>query len=326
MRTKISGLRAIGLLLFAIVFAWLAVAERNNIFDWWRLHEYTPPAHITALAGDDTMTAKASSLFYVNHPQLESSSVFNKACPPGSEHTIVLGCYHPVENGIFLYTVTDSRLAGVEQVTAAHEMLHAAYDRLDSKTRNYVDGLLENYYQRDLHDPTILAEIAAYKKSEPHDVVNEMHSVFGTEVANLPAPLEAYYRQYFSNRKKITQYTTAYRSALTSREAVVKRYDVQLSGLKSQITNDRSNLGTVLHTITDLKAKLAAEQRSATVSAYNNDAAAYNVEADRYNNLVSSLRNLINQYNQTVSKRNALALEENHLSEELDSTAKPIQP
>jgi hypothetical protein len=326
MRTKISGLRAIGLLLFAIVFAWLAVAERNNIFDWWRLHEYTPPAHITALAGDDTMTAKASSLFYVNHPQLESSSVFNKACPPGSEHTIVLGCYHPVENGIFLYAVTDPRLAGVEQVTAAHEMLHAAYDRLDSKTRNYVDGLLENYYQHDLHNPTILAEIAAYRKSEPHDVVNEMHSVFGTEVDNLPPPLESYYKQYFVNRKKIAQYAAAYRSALTGREAVVTRYDSQLAGLKSEITADRTSLDAKLQNIDNLKLKLATDRQSGTATAYNNDVALYNTTADSYNILVSSLRNVINQYNIIVTKRNALALEENHLSEELDSTAKPIQP
>ena len=34
-----------------------------------------------------------------------------------SEKTIILGCYHSDQEGIFVYNVTDPRLSGVEQVT-----------------------------------------------------------------------------------------------------------------------------------------------------------------------------------------------------------------
>ena len=46
-------------------------------------------------------------------------------------------------------------------------MLHAAYGHLSDSQRSYVDGLLMNYYQHDLHNQVILNEIANYKKIEP---------------------------------------------------------------------------------------------------------------------------------------------------------------
>ena len=68
----------------------------------------------------------------------------------------MLGCYHSNQDGIFLYNVQDARLAGVQQVTAAHEMLHAAYDRLSTKDKNYVDGLLMDYLQERPQDQRII--------------------------------------------------------------------------------------------------------------------------------------------------------------------------
>src|SRR6185295_11567695 len=85
------------------------------------------------------MTPDTRRLFYVYHPVLEDKQAFNSHCTD-SEKTIVLGCYIS-RTGIYLYDVTDSRLNGVEQVTAAHETLHAAYERLSSSERKRVDGL-----------------------------------------------------------------------------------------------------------------------------------------------------------------------------------------
>jgi hypothetical protein len=325
MNRSISSRWAVGVILFALVGCMFALVKRDFIYDWWRLHNYNPSVDISQLATQTTMTPDGRKLFYVNHPKLEKSTAFNKDCPPGSEHTIVLGCYHPVEDGIFLYTVNDPQLSGVEQVTAAHEMLHAAYDRLSKSERTYVDGLLENYYKTDLHDPTILAEIAAYKKSEPNAVVNEMHSVFGTEVSNLPKPLEAYYKRYFTDRKKIAAYAAAYRSAFSEREAKVKQYDVQLSTMKATINTDEASLTAQLQKLHSDKNQLDADKSSGNIAAYNAAVPEYNAEVDAYNTLAETVRGLIPQYNQIVSRRNAIALEENHLVQELSSTVKAVQ-
>ncbi|HXR49437.1 MAG TPA: hypothetical protein VN778_00200, partial [Verrucomicrobiae bacterium] len=172
-----AGLTRVAALLILLV--WLVVlgtaaANRNNIYDWWQLRGYRAPSTVAGLATQDTMTSYARKLFYVNHPAIEDKATFGNKCPNnGGEQTIVLGCYHSDEAGIFLLGVNDPRLAGVEEVTAAHEMLHAAYDRLGTADRNNVDALLMDYYNHDLHDQRLLNTIAAYKKSEPHDLVNE---------------------------------------------------------------------------------------------------------------------------------------------------------
>ncbi len=301
-----------------------ATGLNNALIDWWALHNYTPPANIAALSADTTMTPYATKLFYLNHPQLQSSADFNENCPAGGEKTIVLGCYHSRQGGIFIYSVSDKELHGVEQVTAAHEMLHAAYDRLSAKDKKYVNGLLQQYYTTRLRDPTIRTEIAAYQKSEPKDVVNEMHSIFGTEVANLPGPLEQYYRHYFVHRKIVAQFAASYRSAFTKREAIIKQYDAQLRSLKNEINMDESTLQTELSEINSMQSTLDAERSAGDNAAYNRGVAPYNSLVDTYNSLVDQVRYRIYLFNTLVVKRNAIALQENKLARELNSSAEPI--
>ncbi len=49
----------------------------------------------------------------------------------------ILGCYNPSSRDIYIYNVTNSELDGVKEVTAAHEMLHAAWERL-SESENLI--------------------------------------------------------------------------------------------------------------------------------------------------------------------------------------------
>ena len=79
------------------------------------------------------MTDKGRNLFYVYDPQLLDKDGFNTQCTI-EEQSIVLGCYDG--SGIYLYDISDVRLEGVEEVTSAHEMLHAAYGRLSAKEKS----------------------------------------------------------------------------------------------------------------------------------------------------------------------------------------------
>jgi len=301
-------------------------AERQNLSDWWRLRGYTAPAIVAQLATQTTMDAYARKIFYVNHPEVESKDNFYKSCPNnGGEKTVVLGCYHGDQQGIYVLTVKDSRLNGVEQVTAAHEMLHAAYDRLSARDKTYVDGLLMDYYKHDLHDQRLLNTIAAYKKSEPNAVVNEMHSVFGTEVAHLPRPLEDYYKRYFTNRQEVAAYAAQYEAAFTNREQQVSQDDATLAGLRTQINTDEAELQTQKQAISDDQSQLNSFKQSGDYSAYNAGVPAFNSKVDAYNALADETRGLIAQYNQLVAKRNAIALEENQLVDDISSPPAPIK-
>src|SRR5688572_22638764 len=107
------------------IFGW---TQRFDIYDWARLRNYDPPAKIVKLADDTNMTDTGRRLFYVNYPEVNDRNTFSEHCDFGEE-SIVLGCYVSGQ-GIFLFSVDDPRLKGIVQVTAAHEMLHAAYERL----------------------------------------------------------------------------------------------------------------------------------------------------------------------------------------------------
>lgn len=311
--------------LLAVLFVVLATVllKRQALVDWALLYGYHPPQAVTQLATEDTMTAYARHLLYVNHPAITNSAAFTNHCPAGGEKTIVLGCYLSPDKGIYVYAVSDPRLNGVEQVTAAHEMLHAAYRRLSSAERTKVDAMLTDYYEHDLTDQRIIDTITAYKVSEPHDVVNEMHSVFGTEIATLPAPLEAYYRRYFTNRSKIAAYAAQYQAEFTTRQAKVQAYDTQLRSLKDTITTDEKQLNSQSAALSSERQRLDALHSSGQAAAYNAAVPDYNQAVDAYNSLLARTKSLIAQYNDIVSKRNALALEEQTLTKELTGSGLP---
>ncbi len=299
-------------LLFILITSSVLLLERQAVIDWWHLRGYTVPTVVRELAADDTMTPKARHLLYVNHPIVTSGASFTVHCPSSSEKTVVLGCYIGNDRGIYVYAVSDPRLSGVEQVTAAHEMLHAAYHRLSASERTKINALLMNYYQNGLSDQRIKDTITAYKTAEPNDVINEMHSIFGTEVTNLPAALETYYRQYFTNRQKVAAYTASYQGEFTGRRNQVAAYDVQLKSLKKQIDADEAILTEQGSELNTERASLQSGGNSAQIKVFNQKVASYN-------SLLATTKDQISQYNDIVVKRNTVALEERQLQQELST-------
>lgn len=317
-----SWLKLAGLLLFAAVLAFL-IFNRQPIYDWWRLRTYHPSPEIQRLALQDTMTDYARRLFYLNRPELLSSvESFRKHCPD-SRDTVVLGCYHPNQQGIYIYNVKDAELQGVAQVTAAHEDLHAIYDRLSDKERRYVNGLLQDYYDNDLTDERVKSEIKLYQKTEPNALLDEMHSTFGTEISDLPAPLENYYKKYFVNRKAVVAYHQQYQQAFSARQQVVAADDQQLTAMKVQIDSRQAQLSGQLEQIKAAKSRLDGLLASGQDVAYNAEVDSYNNQVNNYNAGVASLRTYIKAYNDLVAARNAIAEQINVLNHALDTRVAP---
>lgn len=312
------------LLIFLGAFGW-AFLNQRAVLDWIKLRDYDAPPAISSIADQTTMNDLGRRVFYVNQPQLEDKTDFSNFCPNnGGEETIVLGCYHSNQRGIYLLDVADARLDGVEQVTAAHEMLHAAYDRLSPTDRKNVDNLLLEYYNNELKDQRIKTTIDAYRKTEPNDVVNEMHSIFGSEIIVLPRALEDYYARYFTNRAKVAGFASKYQSEFSSRQDAVAKYDAQLEARKAQIDQLEAELKVQQATISTKQRSLNALKASGDLDLYNAGVPGFNALVDSYNAQLIRLRSLVSQYNSMVAARNAIALEADQLSKELTSTSKPI--
>jgi hypothetical protein len=314
--SRLSSLVTVVLLVAVIVGLY---ANQNRLFDWWRLRGYTPPASVVQLANETTLNDYSRHIFYINKPSLATSvPSFRRDCPQ-NEDTIVLGCYHSVQNGIYVYNVPDPALAGVQQVTAAHETLHAVYDRLGSGQRAAVNQQLRDFYAHGLTDQRVKDEIKIYEKTEPTEVTNEMHSIFGTEVANLPAPLEAYYKQYFNDRSKVVQFEEQYQAQFTERQATITADDKQLAILKKEIDSDEASLGSDIKQISIDRAQINGYVSANDVSQYNAAVPAFNRKVDAYNRSIADLRAKLESYNQLVAARNQIASQLTTLDKALDT-------
>ncbi len=296
--------------------------KQSAIFDTIRLYGYVAPAPIAKLASDTTMTPSTRRLFYVYHPAIEDKQSFGAHCTD-SEKTIVLGCFIS-RKGIYLYDVSDPRLEGVEQVTAAHETLHAVYDRLSPKERAHVDAMTAQAFSQ-VTDPRIKATIESYRQKDAAVVPNELHSILGTEVRNLPPDLEAYYKQYFTDRSAVVGFSEQYESEFTSREQQQQDYDAQLKTLKGQIDSLNASLTTREQQINNDYKSLLQLKQSGNTEAYNSGVPAYNAEVNSYNRDVAKVQQMIKQYNEIVEKRNALVVEEGQLLKAIDSRPQTIQ-
>jgi hypothetical protein len=317
-----SSLSLMGL----VIVAGLAIAGVTHSYvvtDWLKLQNYVPPSAIVQLADQTTMSAKARHLLYINHPAVEEKAVFNTSCAKFGEQTIVLGCYQGVQRGIHVLAVSDERLQGIEQVTIAHEMLHAAYDRLGSQEKARVDALLQGYADNQLHDQRIVAVLNNYRKTEPGQQLNEMHSIFGTEIANLPAPLEQYYSQYFTNRKSIAAYAAQYQAAFTSRQTTIQQYDSQLKDLGAVIKNNIADLTKEQSAIERKASELDTYRSQDNIQQYNSGVEPYNASIDAYNALLTTTKQQIEDYNQIVAKRNVIATQTQELQKAIDSSSLP---
>ncbi len=308
----------IGSLLTSLLLITMGVAiyvNRTDLMDWWALRSYEPPQAIASLATQTTMNATGRQLFYLHKPLLQDKDTFNSSCRE-NEQTIVLGCYVQ-RRGIFLLDVEDPRLDGVEQVTSAHEMLHAAYERLSSKERIRIGALLQQAYTG-LNDERIKSNIKAYQDADA-DIVNELHSILGTEVPNLPPALEQYYKQYFIDRSKIVAYSEKYETEFTSRKAKIEADDTKLTSLEAEITNNNAKLDQLQSELSGQKEQLTALRRSGDYTDYNAGVAPYNQAVKQYNSLISQTNALIAQYRAILDERNKLAQDLQTLSKALDS-------
>jgi len=293
--------------------------RHDKFFDWVSSRGYQPSSLVKSLVADTSMTPYAKRLFYANRPVIEPKDKFNKHCTDPSEQVAVLGCFAGNRLGIYLFDVTDERLKGIEEVTAAHEMLHQAYQRLNQQERTRVNGLLQEYHDIKATNK-LKSKIASYETSEPEQLQNEMHSIFGTEAADLPAELEEYYKQYFSDRQKILALHQTYQSEFDKRIAKISNYDDRLTALKDTIETNKKSLDVREADLHQRRNVLNAYLAAKRIKEYNSLVPGFNATVAAYKKTVSQTNDMVDEFNSVLAKRNDLAVQERQLEDAIDST------
>ena len=285
-------------LLWAILPAFLIVRGISKpVLQRLQLLNYNPPAEVSQLATQANMSDEGRKVFYLTTPTIEATKAGLKLCTSSdAEKTITLGCYVSGQ-GIYIQKVTDDRLAGTMQVTAAHEMLHAVYhEHLSISERTEIDQELLRVFNN-LNNPRLKKLIQVYRDRNPSHVNSELHSFLGTEVANLGPKLEQHYGKYFVSRAELVAMAQHKDQLFAGIEDKAGGIDQQLKVLITQIHNRKKTLEEMS------SINMNEEQKrlyNAHVQALQEETKYYNQLVDTYNGL-SSEGSSLNDSLQNVS-------------------------
>ncbi|MDQ3158760.1 MAG: hypothetical protein M3P98_01305 [bacterium] len=295
---------------------------REQISDWQRLRSYEPPISIQRLSDNIDFTEKGERLFYLGQPVIIADpTTFNKNCDI-DEFSIILGCFVDDKN-IYIFLINDKKLSGIEEVTAAHEMLHNAYSRLSVEEKGVLDTQLRSAY-KNLKDKRLKETVDSYEKADPLSVTNELHSLLGSEIRNLPKELEDYYSQYFDDRSKVVSLAEGYSAEFTSRENRIDTIDKRLKVLQTQIDVNKQRINELQLLIHAKERDLDVLLDQDNISVYNADVPTFNSLVNEHNSIVNSAQNMIEEFNSLVRERNSLAVEVQNLIKSIDSTTELI--
>lgn len=278
-----------------------------------------PSAEVVALAA--AMSEEGKDVFFATRPKVLDKAEFEKVCPD-PEDGQVLGCYG--DNRIFILRVSRPELAGVMEVTAAHEMLHAVYDDLSPGARRRLDGLVDAFYGG-VTDTSLRELVAEYERFEPGQRLNELHSLLPTQLSTLDPPLEEHYRRYFTARTTVAAAYQRYSGFLRGLERRIEALDAEITAMKTQLDALDGRIAAEGAALDQLNSRLDGLKARGSVQAYNQLVAEQNAKARAVRALVTEYNRLVDVHNGKITEINALALEQDQLVDGLEGKV-PVPP
>lgn len=305
-----------------LITTWL-VLNRQYVIDQINVWNYKPSDAIKQIEARSGLADKGLFYLYASNPQVDGAADFNVNCGKREARSAILGCYS--NRNIYVYDVQNDQLDGIEEVTTAHETLHAAWERMSDADKKTVSALLEAQYAS-MNDAKLKERMDYYDRTEPGERDNELHSIIGTEVASISPALEEYYSHYFDDRSKVT--------------ALYASYDAVFTKLADESDALYAQLGVLSTEIDTLKAAYQLE-----ASTLSNDIATFNQKANgggftsdtefnkqravliNRSKALETQRTLINAkvklYNEDNTKYQALVIQSEALNKSIDSTVAP---
>ncbi|KAM9862475.1 hypothetical protein ACI1US_01647 [Leucobacter sp. BZR 635] len=242
----------------------IAYSYRGDIQDHFLATSFEPSDRIEQLRDEIQLNASGDRVFLASQPTIGGRADFNRWCA-GVDHTEeghVLGCF--AERRIRLFEVTDERLTGVVETTAAHELLHATWVRLSQDERAELSRqLIAEYEKTAAADAAFKQRMSVYETLSSSAFANELHSVFGTEVRDVSPALEEHYARWFTDRSAIVSWYEGYHGVFTELKAEAERLSIELENLRA-----------------DVEARSA--DYDAAVQQFNADAAEFKQRNERY--------------------------------------------
>lgn len=312
-----------------VVATVIAVLNRQLIQDEFAAASFKPTDSIIELKRSLDLTDAGRRVFLASRPTLDGTQYFNTQCAQVQHGATghVLGCF--VEDRIHLYNVTDPRVSGIVEVTAAHELLHATFARMRPGDRAALSEKLRKLYEeRSREDPDLAQRMEMYSTLPPSAFAAELHSIFGSEQADLPDWLEEHYAQWFADRSAITESYRAYRSVFQGLQNEASSLRGRMSTLRSDIEARKVtyDADVAAHDADLAEFNQRSKNREFATNAAAREEISASLKARRaaLEQSLNSLQDDINRYNEMRTELEQLAKLSTELEGHLDSALAPI--
>lgn len=216
----------------AIALLIVEILQQPLIQDSWKGLWYEPSEKVTQIEEELALTGTGRRIFRATQPTLEDKDAFNEHCESHNREVSLLGCY--TEGKIYVYEITRENLASSNDVTMAHELLHAAWERTSSSEKERIKELLEEVQQE--NEAWFEAELQAYKDESK---LEEIWTRAGTKLRDLPDELERIYAKYFQDRLKIVAFYESYQAPFKELQERNESLKKEILATKEQIARER---------------------------------------------------------------------------------------
>jgi len=305
-----------------IVLGGYVLANTDFVQDTWAGWWYEEPAEVAQARERIELTETGKRIFLATKPALETAENFNGHCQNQREDVSLLGCY---ANGkMYIYDVPAGELEDVEEVAMAHELLHAAWARMNRREREEIGAILKDYQEKNAEWAE--DELMYYDENER---LEELYTRVATKVRDLPAELEEHYGKYFKNRLKIVDYYENYRAPFEERRAKCLELKAKTDELSVEIERERASYIEA----TEKLAQAVDEfnECAATAGCFNSDESFQGErrkledENARLQGEREELNGKIETYNNMVREYEQYRLELGELSEMINSRIEKVE-
>lgn len=320
MTKRVRNIIGCTLLVILTAIAIAIVLNRQWIYDFWRGRTYVASAEMSDIRTSLGLTGQGEFLFNASQPELSTREDFNERCRKEGDEIAILGCY--TEGNIYVYNITDAELDGIREVTAAHELLHAAFARMSDDEKSALRPYLDQVYKD--NEQILSEDLANYNAAEEFE---ELYVRAGTEVKDLPAALESHYAKIFKDQDLVVGFYEKYIIVFRELKAELEALEDEMASLTEQIEQKTIEYE---NRIEGLNASIISFNSCAEVAGcFVSEADFYarrNVlvgEQNALERMYEEINGLIDEYNAKVEIYNADVLRSERLNTIINSSNKP---
>lgn len=220
------------LVMTAVLLGVYALWQSRFVQDIWRGWRYEATAEVSEIKTELELTEKGERIFLATWPAVEDAESFNEHCNSHKTEVSLLGCY--VGGNIYIYNIKLDSLKDSNKVTAAHELLHAVWERMGVGERERVEKMLDEVKKK--NEEWVEMELDLYGDDER---IEELYTRAGTKLRDLPEELEEHYSEYFRDRAKIVEFYENYQAPFNELKTRNEELKKEVEALGKEIERER---------------------------------------------------------------------------------------